>query len=233
MTRAGFFSQRGYFVLILGAFSLFSLALLFSRIHWTGRIMFLFLGWNLFLAWLPWVFSRSLLFLSQGRSPAWLAGILFLLWLLFFPNAPYILTDLFHLKQRTPVPLWYDLVLILSFAMTGMLLGLFSLLDIQIWLLRRLPPLLVWIIVGAVLLLGSFGIYVGRYLRWNSWDILLNPLDLLGDMMERILHPGRHPHTWGMTLSFWMFLFLTYLVMYRVVKSGPVISSEKTLEPTA
>ncbi len=210
------FQNKGYILFVLIAFSLFSLALLFARIQWTHRLMFLFLAWNLFLAWLPWFFSRLLLYLSPRKVSPLILWMVFVTWLLFFPNSPYILTDLFHFKLRQPVPLWYDLVLILSFAMNGVILGCLSLMDIQVWLSKKLPAAWVWVIVGLALLLGSFGIYVGRYLRWNSWDILLNPLGLLSDMVDRVFHPRNHPRTWGMTLSFFMFLFLTYLVLRRI-----------------
>lgn len=178
----------------------------------TYRIMvshswfFTFLNWNLFLAAIPYIVSRFAL--HQSTSKKTLFCILFV-WLLFFPNAPYILTDLFHLRNSTSMPLWYDLIMILSFAWTGLLFGFLSLWDIEKLLSLHLRKSMVRIISISMLFLSSFGIYLGRYLRWNSWDIVSRPLHLLSDIQDRFLSPLDHPRTWGVTI--FMGLFLVFL----------------------
>jgi len=166
--------QRLSLMLVLGASLALSLALITARVFVTHQITFVFLLWNLFLALIPFGISTML-----GISAGPLRGRLLLpvgaVWLLFFPNAPYILTDLFHLEPRSGVPYWYDLGLILSCAWNGLMLGYASLLEMQNLVRRRLGAGLGWAFVMVALVLSSFGIYLGRYLRWNSWDVLTNP----------------------------------------------------------
>ena len=130
--------------------------------------------------------------------------------MLFFPNAPYILTDLFHLKSRTSSPIWFDLVLILSFAWTGLLFGFISLSHIERMIGNFCKPLLKNSIVMGLLFLSSFGIYLGRFLRWNSWHIVNKPTGLFNDIADRILAPTAHPRTWGVTIFFGILLNMIY-----------------------
>jgi len=139
-----------------------------------------------------------------------------LIWLLFFPNAPYILTDLFHLRLKSSMPIWFDLLLILSFAWTGLMFGFTSLWNIENLLRNNLKPIYINLISSLLLFIGSFGIYVGRYLRWNSWDIINQPFDLFYDIGDRIINPFDHPRTWGMTLFMGGFLNLIYFSLRLV-----------------
>lgn len=142
----------------------FSMSLLTARVFWTGEITFVFLAWNLFLAWVPWFFSKAISPVQRGwKQLALLVG-----WILFFPNAPYILTDLFHLKLRLVMPLWFDLLLILSFAVSGLLLAAQSLHIMRKWLTHYIPKAWTEIATVGYLFLTAFGIYLGRFYRWNS-----------------------------------------------------------------
>jgi uncharacterized membrane protein len=143
---------------------------------------------------------------------------LVLSWLLFFPNAPYILTDLFHLRLKSNVPIWFDLLLILSFAWVGLLYGFMSLWDIEKILSQKINRKFVPVISLFLLFLGSFGIYLGRYLRWNSWDIIREPFELFYDISDRFLNPFNHPRTWGMTLFMFVFLSMIYLSFKYIKK---------------
>jgi len=145
-------------------------------------------------------------------------------WILFFPNAPYILTDLFHLRVNTKVPIWYDLVLILSFAWTGLLYGLISLFDIERILGVFIHKKIVTIISVFLLFVSGFGIYIGRFLRWNSWDILQAPGALLNDVADRFLNPASHPRTWAVTILMGVFLNMIYWSM-RLLKRTESIGS--------
>jgi uncharacterized membrane protein len=203
--------------LFLGALSILCFALSIFRFVYSDTKVFLFLNWNLLLAFLPWFFSTILIVHSNLQKNRFIATGLVLSWLLFFPNAPYILTDLFHLRFKSSMPIWFDLVLILSFAWVGLLFGFMSLWDIEKilsqWVGKRLLPL----ITLCLLFLGSFGIYVGRYLRWNSWDIIREPFELFYDIRDRFLHPHHHPSTWGMTIFMFIFLSMIYW-SFRFIK---------------
>ena len=194
---------------MLGASLSLSILLVVGRVMMTGRGLFLFLVWNLFLAVIPFALS-TLLGTAKGPLRARLLVPVGAAWLLFFPNAPYILTDLFHLERRAGVPLWYDLALILSCAWNGLMLAYASLADMQRLVQLRLGPAAGWAFATLALLLSSFGIYLGRYLRFNSWDVLANPLTLFFDIVNRILHPFSFPGTWGVTLVFGLFLLVGY-----------------------
>ena len=196
-------------LLVLAASLGLSILLIAGRVLLTGKGLFMFLVWNLFLALIPFGLS-TLLGLAAGPLRARLLLPVGAAWLLFFPNAPYLITDLFHLDQRPGVPLWYDLALILSCAWNGLMLAYASLADMQRLVQLRLGTGAGWAFATLALLLSSFGIYLGRYLRFNSWDVLANPLTLFFDIANRILHPFSFPGTWGVTLVFGLFLLVGY-----------------------
>lgn len=215
---------------LLFAFSTKCLALSIVRVFASATPTFLFLNWNLFLAFIPWAASSALLLYPKLQQKKWAVVSVLGVWLLFFPNAPYILTDLFHLKYSAlTMPLWFDLVLILSFAWVGLMFGFMSLWDIEKILksyvsqsrLKRFfsAGLAIPVVSSFLLFIGSFGIYLGRYLRWNSWDIIAEPFALIYDIGDRFINPFAHPQTWGVTLFMGLFLNVVYwslrLVKYR------------------
>ena len=205
---------------ILTIFSLFSISLLVFRIFYSHSTSYVFFVWNLFLAWIPFFLSLLLVIKEKYiRRNLSIAFIVFI-WLLFFPNAPYILTDLFHLKQTNGVPFWFDLVMFLSFVANGLMLGLISLGYIQNFIERRFSKVKGWIFTFVALFLGSFGIYLGRYQRWNSWDIITNPVALFKDLVVRIINPVAHPRTYGVTILFFTLLTLIYLVFKILIKNS-------------
>lgn len=176
------------------------LALLAARVVHARDFGYIGFAWNLFLAWLPMLCALLAYNLYKPRSrlswrtlaprgSAFVVAGCAIVWLLFFPNAPYLLTDILHLAPRPGVPLWYDLILVIAFAWTGSLLGLVSLFLMQMLVSRAAGPLLSWGFALGVLGLSGFGIYLGRFLRWNSWDVLLNPAPLLADILSRLQHP--------------------------------------------
>jgi uncharacterized membrane protein len=188
-------------------------ALLVVRVERTGSLTFAFLVWNLFLAAIPLVMARL-----WERANEWGAGVavqgsLAALWLLFLPNAPYIVTDLLHLRVRPPMPLWYDLALLLSAAGTGLLMGYASVVIVHRIVARRYGALAGWTVAIASLLLSSFGMYLGRFLRWNSWNVLTTPGALLNDVAVRVLDPFAHPKTVAVTAVFGVLLTLGYVAL--------------------
>ncbi len=190
---------------------LLSLCMIAGRMLYTGNGYGTFLVWNLFLAWLPFAFSKLLM--KENLKPFVQYGLLGI-WLLFFPNAPYIITDLFHLKQRTPVPYWYDLLLLFWASWNGLLLGIMSLMNVERFLQRRFKPRTVNIMINLCLILCAFGVYAGRFLRWNSWDVVYNPGSIISDVAHIARYPADNLRTWGVTF----FFSLLMITIYRTLK---------------
>jgi uncharacterized membrane protein len=191
------------------------LGLLALRVTYSHRLVYTYLAWNLFLAWLPMLCALAAYNAGKRRTRlSWLvvAGCA-LAWLLFFPNAPYLLTDILHLEPRADAPLWFDLVLLLAFAWTGFFLGLVSLVLMQALVRRAAGAAASWAFAVAVLGLSGFGIYLGRFLRWNSWDIFFSPGSLLTDMVQPLLHPIVHARTIAFSGLFSLFLVSAYLMI--------------------
>lgn len=192
---------------------LFFCVLLLLRMWLTHSVMFGFLLWNLFLAAVP-LFLAWQLRRSRGadlRQACW--G---LLWLLFFPNSPYITTDLFHLWERPEIPLWFDLLLILSAAINGLLYGFLSLYLVERELQLRVGQRWMMPVVFCLLLACGFGIYLGRYLRWNSWDIVAQPADLLLSVAMQVRHPFRNSEAWLWSLIFAGWSYPLYRIFGRL-----------------
>jgi uncharacterized membrane protein len=188
--------------------------------------VFLFLNWNLFLAWIPLIITSSAL-IFQIKSKMYLLSIV-VIWILFFPNSPYILTDLFHLKTRNSIPVWYDLIVILSYAWAGLICGFISLNDIEQLLAKYFRKTTINFIVVFFLFLSSFGVYLGRFLRWNSWDILSNPFGLFNDIVIRFVYPFEHTKTWGVTLLLGIMLNFMYFMVKVIKKEGYIIAQVNT-----
>lgn len=206
---------------VLGVGSLYALAMLWARWAYAGHTGFRFLQWNLFLAWLPLVFA---LWLDERERRG--AGRLMLLgatlaWLIFWPNAPYLLTDFVHLRHRPPVPVWYDLLMLGAFAWNGLVLGFASLAIFHRVAASRFGPVRGWGLVASASFLAGFGIYLGRFERWNTWDLLARPFDLLASVAAPVLNPFGNERVWAVTLSIGGFLFLAYAAL-AVLRPMPV-----------
>jgi len=203
-------------IIFLSLSTFICLCLSLFRMYYTKTFTYFFLNWNLLLAIIPWILSR--LAIHNQFKHRFYDISLICIWLLFFPNAPYILTDLFHLKLHSTVPIWFDLVLILSFAWVGLIAGFISLSNIGKIICVKFNVSNSGIYQSILLFISSFGIYLGRFLRWNSWDIIAQPHQLIHDIFIRFAYPFDHPATWGMTitmglflnLSFWSFKFLNH-----------------------
>lgn len=192
--------------------SLMSFAIVLFRIYYSGKETYIFLIWNLFLAWVPLISALAFWYFSRhGLRSLPLLALFFGGWFLFFPNSPYIVTDFLHLAPRQNVPLWYDLLLIFSFAWNGLILGFTSLWIVQGVIEQMVGRFLSWLVVLGTLVTSGFGIYLGRFLRWNSWDVLTDPRALAGDIYVRLVDPLAHPQTLAVTILFSGFLTVTYL----------------------
>ncbi|HEX3251574.1 MAG TPA: DUF1361 domain-containing protein [Pyrinomonadaceae bacterium] len=182
------------------------------RIDRTGSFYYRFLLGNLFLACVPLFLSTVLRVINRLRLHWTMMAGVSCLWLLFLPNAPYILTDILHLTRTSDAPAWYDLALLLSCSGTGLLLGYLSLIDVQRIVARRFNPLLGWLFAIVSLGLSGFAIYLGRFLRWNSWDVLVTPTRLL-EIAGAVMHPVANVHALSVTLIFGVILTLGYITL--------------------
>ena len=213
MVAAPLSTRRRAIYAALALLSLFSVALIVTRYFYSREPMFGGLIWNLFLAWIPFVLAVVLYDLHRAGARLRSLVPLGALWLLFLPNAPYILTDFKHLVPSPVVPLWVDVVVIAAPAWTGMLLGFLSLYLVQSVVRQHAGPRVTWAAAVAVLGLASFGIYLGRVLRWNSWDVIANPR-ILSDLGSVVVDP----RAIGMTVLLSGFLTLSYLVVYAFMR---------------
>jgi uncharacterized membrane protein len=201
-------------VLALVLASTLSCVLVAVRAHYSGTTAYVFFFWNLFLAWVP--LAAALLFygLAARQSRNWLLLLgAAVFWFLFFPNAPYIVTDIVHLQETPPVPFWYDIVCVMAFAQTGLFLGYLSLYLMQevarAWLGRWVG----WLFALGMLGASAFGVYLGRFLRWNSWDALVRPLETLRDA-ARMANPWNDVEPLAFSLTFFAFSLVCYLILY-------------------
>lgn len=202
--------RRGLAFLALVGASMFGVALVAFRRAYTGELEYANLVWNLFLAWLPFAFALAAYDLDRrrGRLPGLLA--LGALWLAFLPNAPYLVTDYMLLRYVGGMPVWFDVVMLTTFAWTGLVLGFVSLYLVQSIVRRRLGAVAGWACAVASLGLSGLGIYLGRVLRWNSWDLAVQPTAVLADVAERL----QSARLVGMSLAMAVFLTLAYATLY-------------------
>jgi uncharacterized membrane protein len=194
-------------------------AMLAVRTVYADSLAYIGLAWNLLLAWLPMVAALTAYNLKKrdARGVWLLIAPCAFLWLLFFPNAPYILTDILHLGPRNGVPLWYDLIMLVAFAWTGTFLGLVSLYLMHTLVRRTAGGFTGWLFTFAVLAVTGFGVYLGRFPRWNSWDLFISPLELLGDIWQRARHPLAHPRTIVFSGLFSLCVTAMYLMLAAII----------------
>jgi uncharacterized membrane protein len=192
--------------------SALAVALLAGRVYRSQTDTYAFLLWNLFLAWIPYMSSLWADYTHRGSRRQWWRLLLpGAVWLAFLPNGLYLLTDFWHLQQRAAVPLWYDIGLLAAFAWTGLVLAVFSLRTMHSLVRQFASSLMGWSFAAGTAGLAGFGVYLGRFLRWNSWDLVLNPKGVFADVVVRLADPMQHPRTLGVTLLFAAILFVCYL----------------------
>jgi uncharacterized membrane protein len=209
-------SQTVYPILLS---TLFALALYVARVLQSHSFAYLNLIWNLFLAWVPFWLSIWAAALYTNRPGRWWVLIFpGFLWLIFFPNAPYIITDFLHLSDRPRIPMWYDILMLATFAWTGCFLAIASLRTMQIIVKDHIGWVFSWAFAGIALGLGGLGIYLGRFSRWNSWDIFLSPNEILYEVVLKTVNPLSNLRFFGFTILFSSFLLICYLMFITIRK---------------
>lgn len=195
-----------------------SLTLLMFRMKLSHSFFYIFLVWNLFLAAIPYTISTYLL--SNPKLNKVRLAFGFGLWLLFLPNAPYIVTDLIHLRLSDSYFIWMDILIVSAFAFTGLLLFYLSILDMKMVLQNHLKKTIIDYSITVVLLLSAFGVYLGRFLRYNSWEIISNPKYLITDVFNIITQPVAYKEAWLFTFLFGIFLSVGFW-MFKQFYSKP------------
>lgn len=213
-------SSRARLGLALGISSLVSICFLAAGSISNNSWEYSYMAWNLFLAWIPLGLALSLERILRTKLwSSWLALVVTLLWLGFLPNSFYILTDFIHVQEVPRVDVVFDVVMLGSFTLNGFILGFISLFIVHTELRKRLSAVFSGVLAAAVLLISSFAIYIGRDLRWNTWDVLFNPASLLFDVSDRIINVGVHPQVFSTTFSFFVLLGSTYGVVWYAVRA--------------
>ena len=196
---------------------IFCLVLILLRVKFTQSITYMFLIWNLFLAGVPYAISqliKSNNWLKSTTIP--LIGALFI-WLLFLPNAPYIITDLIHLNHIHSNLIWFDALLIFLFAANGLLLAILSMVDVYTVLREKWRNIVASLSIILISLLSGFGIYLGRYLRWNSWELFTQPNILFQDIITSL----QNTKALGATLSMACLLLLLFSSYLHLLHKKP------------
>ncbi|WBU88442.1 DUF1361 domain-containing protein [Cellulophaga omnivescoria] len=191
----------------------FAFFILAVRIKITGSLFFSFLVWNLFLAGLPYLFSQVLKYLNNSNySKIGQFGV-FGMWLLFLPNSPYIITDLIHLQNESSTMVWLDLLLVFVYAIIGLLLGLFSMIDVYHVLKNKYDAKNANFFMIYLCLLCGYGVYLGRFLRFNSWDLFTKPHILA----YNIAHSLTNYNVWAMTFAFGSLLYILFWTLHKKI----------------
>lgn len=209
-----------------------------TRLPDGGRPPYLFLIWNTFLAWIPIGLAIVLDLISLISSRTVKLGLYLpvgLLWLFFYPNAAYLITDLLHPFNQYPIAagskfwleisFWDHLFTLFFVGLLGLALASVSLASVHHLVRRAWGGLIGWGFAVAVLLLSSFGIYLGRFIRWNSWDVLRHPGRILREMALYFSDTENLEHA----LAFCKWIFIITLFCYVVLYAfGTIKGGRKT-----
>lgn len=227
-----FINRNRYYIavfVLLNMACLVCILLVAARVAYSDSTRHTGLIWNLFLAWIPFTLAYFAHAVSWRRI--WLYLIIPLvafLWLIFYPNAPYMLTDLQDLARGTSgAPLWYDVLIVVWCSWTGMLLGVISLYLMQDIILRTFGRVAGWVFVFMISGLSSFGIYIGRFVRLNSWDILQDPAETTMEILGLAIDPSMRLAAFTfLYTSFFLFIFLLLYSFSHMLKEQTLKAQE-------
>ena len=215
--KQNFFVRNRYSIavfVLLNLACLIVILLVVARVAYSDTERHTGLVWNLFLAWIPFMLAYFAHLVSWRRSTLYfIIPVIAFLWLIFYPNAPYMLTDLQDLARRSfDAPLWYDVIIVVWASWTGMLLGVISLYLMQDIIIRTFGRVPGWVFVFVISALSSFGIYIGRFVRLNSWDILQNPTEVGQEILGVVIDPSMRLAAF--TILYTTFFLFVFLLLY-------------------
>lgn len=212
-------SNRARFIAALGFATTVGIGLFAYDASHRHSLAYDYLIWNLFLAWLPLVFAvRLTQVLRHKLWSSWEGLTWTVLWFIFLPNSFYMVSDFIHLQDVPSSSTLYYAVMFTSFIYTAVALGFSSLCLVHLKLYQRFPKRLANFCVGITLLICSYGIYIGRDLRWNSWNVLTNPGGLLFDLSDRFQHPDAYPQMLLTTTIFFVLLASMYGLLWSGIR---------------
>jgi uncharacterized membrane protein len=203
---------------VLAAASAFAVGLVGLRFVLSGNVHYANLVWNLVLAWVPFVLA---LVVYDGARRPWGAGTLAaigVVWLLFLPNAPYIVTDLKWLGHYESGTFWFDPPIVAGAALLGLVLGFVSLYLVQSVVAARLGQLAGWTFAWSALVASGVGVYLGRFERWNSWDVVTEPTRVLGQLGSAALDPLAHARPLALSVFFAVAWCMGYAIFYSTFR---------------
>ncbi|MGF7229137.1 MAG: DUF1361 domain-containing protein [Candidatus Saccharibacteria bacterium] len=226
-----YFSNTTRLGLALACSSLASIGLFAAGAISNHSSEFAYLLWNLFLAWIPLGLALWLhKVLRRKVWSSWEALLVTALWIGFLPNSFYMISDFIHIQDVPRVDLLYDVVMFSSFIFNGVILGFLALYNVHLELLQRMKRRTGHIVLALVLLICCFAIYLGRDLRWNTWDVLVNPAGILIDVSDRILHPVAYSQAYSTTITFFVLLGSLYMVAWQTARA---MRYQKVMDDTA
>jgi uncharacterized membrane protein len=209
--------------------------LVLARVAYSESVRHLGLIWNLFLAWIPFMLAYFAHAVSWRKATLYLIiPFVAFLWLIFFPNAPYMLTDLQDLTRKTnDAPLWYDVIIVVWTSWTGTLLGVISLYLMQDIIIRRFGRKIGWGFVFVISILSSFGIYIGRFVRLNSWDILQDPAETAQEILGIIVDPSMRLAAFTLLYTFFFLFVFLLLYSFSHMLREQIVRTQETPEQNA
>lgn len=239
-----FRNSRNYFVrnkYSIAVFVLLNIAcamcigLVLARVAYSESGRHLGLIWNLFLAWIPFMLAYFAHTVSWRKVTLYLIiPVIAFLWLIFFPNAPYMLTDLQDLsREATDAPLWYDVIMVVWASWTGTLLGVISLYLMQNIIIRSFGRTAGWVFVFVISILSSFGIYIGRFVRLNSWDILQDPAETAQEILGIIIDPSMRLAAFTLLYAFFFLFIFLLLYSFSHMLREQIVRTQETPEQIA
>jgi len=214
-------STRQRLGLALAAATLVSVLLFFVGALRNHSLYFDYLMWNLFLAWIPMGLMLWLeRVLRNNLWSSWPALAITVAFVGFLPNTFYMVTDVIHLQEVHRADMIFDVIMFSSFILNAFILGLIGTFMFHMELRKRVTVAKSWTLLGVLVFAASFAIYIGRDLRWNTWDILLNPASILFEVSDRLLAPMAHPELFTTTIGFFMLIMSTYVVLWYAVRAA-------------
>jgi uncharacterized membrane protein len=202
-------------------------ALIFARGWYVHDLKFRFLVWNLFLALVP-AFASAAMVRADRLGARVIAVACGAVWLLFLPNAPYLITDLVHLHPRPPVPYWFDILLFTAFAGAGILAAFSSFRDVEFVVARRFGRMASWAVLALAAFASGFGIYLGRVERLNSWDVFTQPAGLMSAVTERLFAPWTQPRALAVTLLHGAVVLFGYVAVRVITRPRHVDETDSS-----
>jgi uncharacterized membrane protein len=200
--------------------SLVAVGIVLINMAYSHSGYYLFLIYNLSLAFIAPLLALWLVIRLKTTPWLGLPNILItLLWLGFLPNSFYMITDLIHVQSSIGIDLLFNIVLVMLFIFNSVTAGFLSVYLVHKELLKRMYYTNAHIIIAGVFLLCSFAIYLGRFLRWNSWNVITSPFGILFDVTDTVLSPSTHPQVFATTASFFLLLGAMYVVIWQLIQS--------------